>query len=557
MDYALIGNPLSDGFRAKFELEIGVRPHYIGLSELRRLSVAALVKRLLGLKAKRLFLVLEGESSRALLPVYYGLASLCSAREIRLVFPDLRSELISRRRACQALASTVFTTLGGQLSLRRCRREAAALLSQPRLELPPPKQGTVLYLKSNLSTGIKAGGSVGHIAGVANALVAGGYPVDFAGLEAPEILDPAIPIIPLQAPRAYGVPHDMNLYPFQETIVRQLLAHQPSRPYTFIYQRLSIGNYAGVILSRHNRVPLVLEYNGSETWTAKNWSAPLRYQALAEAAEEVCLKHAHLVLTISQVLADELVARGVAPERVVWYPNGIDPQTFDPARFSAAQSAQLRAKFGIAPTAVVAAFVGTFGPWHGAEVFAAALRRAVEETPDWLRAQRVHCMFVGDGAGMSALRQLLADERCRPFYTLTGLVPQAEAPAYLATADILVSPHVDNADGSRFFGSPTKLFEYMAMGRAILASDLEQIGAVLEPGLRCEDLPADAPDSDERARAVLCRPGDVAGLLRGLRFLVERPAWRGALGANARRAALAEYTWDQHVGAFLARLAAC
>ncbi len=59
---------------------------------------------------------------------------------------------------------------------------------------------------------------------------------------------------------------------------------------------------------------------------------------------------------------------------------------------------------------------------------------------------------------------------------------QSEAPTYLAISDIVVSPTVPNPDGSPFFGSPTKLFEYMAMGKPIVASDLDQIGEVLTPG---------------------------------------------------------------------------
>ena len=47
---------------------------------------------------------------------------------------------------------------------------------------------------------------------------------------------------------------------------------------------------------------------------------------------------------------------------------------------------------------------------------------------------------------------------------------------YPAACDILASPHVPNSDGTPFFGSPTKLFEYMAMGKGIVASDLDQIG---------------------------------------------------------------------------------
>ena len=62
----------------------------------------------------------------------------------------------------------------------------------------------------------------------------------------------------------------------------------------------------------------------------------------------------------------------------------------------------------------------------------------------------------------------------------TGALPHDKVAEYLDAADILVSPHIPMPDGSRFFGSPTKLFEYMAMGKAIVASRLEQLAEILE-----------------------------------------------------------------------------
>ena len=67
-----------------------------------------------------------------------------------------------------------------------------------------------------------------------------------------------------------------------------------------------------------------------------------------------------------------------------------------------------------------------------------------------------------------------------------------------ATSDVLVSPHVANADGTPFFGSPTKIFEYMGLGKPIVASDLNQIGEVIE---------------HERS-GLLCPPGDVGAAFR-------------------------------------------
>jgi glycosyltransferase involved in cell wall biosynthesis len=204
---------------------------------------------------------------------------------------------------------------------------------------------------------------------------------------------------------------------------------------------------------------------------------------------------------------------------------------------------------------VVAAFVGTFGAWHGVEVLAQAIKQLAETNAAWLRKHKVHFLIVGDGLRMPQVREILSDASCQPFFTLTGLVPQAEAPTYIAAADLMLSPHVHNADGSRFFGSPTKLFEYMAMQKPIVAADLEQIGEVLRDSLRTESLPSTPlPPRDATALSVLMQPGDVPGLCRAIQFLVENPAWRATLGDNARREALTKYTWDRHVAAILDRL---
>jgi glycosyltransferase involved in cell wall biosynthesis len=94
----------------------------------------------------------------------------------------------------------------------------------------------------------------------------------------------------------------------------------------------------------------------------------------------------------------------------------------------------------------------------------------------------------------------------------------------------------------------------MAMAKPIVASDLDQIGSVLRPGLPVEALPAHGPRPDSGELAVLAEPGDVEALALGIRFLVERPEWRTVLGANARARALQRYTWRDHVAAILERL---
>jgi glycosyltransferase involved in cell wall biosynthesis len=297
---------------------------------------------------------------------------------------------------------------------------------------------------------------------------------------------------------------------------------------------------------------LILEYNGSDAWIAKHWGRPLHFHNLAMLAEETCLRNADLIVVVSEVLRDELVERGIEPSRIVCYPNCIDPVVFDPERFDSQDRDVLRRELGIAPEAVVATFVGTFGQWHGADVLANVICKVFGRSDNWAEKARLHFLLVGDGWRLPMVRQALSAGGCTGHHALTGLVPQLDTPRILAASDICLSPHVANEDATAFIGSPTKLFEYMAMAKAIVASDLDQIGQVLHNSLRVEALPDGPPAETDDRLAVLTPPGDADGVARAIRFLVEYPEWQSLLARNARREALSLFTWDRHVQKILA-----
>jgi len=551
VNVALTVYPLSNGFRSRLEQSLDVVPEYLSLTDLRRLSPKRAIRRLRAMTGARLVLPLEDDSSRCILPLLKAVAGLSNATQVEVCYPDLRAERVTRRELLHGLGTLARASAIARIDALRCSRELRTLAVAPRVSPGRMPRTRALYLNANLWFGVKAGGSIGHVAGVVNALKVSGRDLVYASAGGRPMIRSDVPLLSLQPPDVFGMPYELNYYSFHRSVVRQL---QDEVPPQFLYQRMSVANYAGVTLSRRWGVPLILEYNGSEAWIAKNWGRPLRYHDLAVRAEQVCLQHAHLMVTISDVLRDELIEKGVAPERIVSYPNCIDPAIFDPARFTPEDTLALRRTHGIAPDAVLVTFIGTFGQWHGVDVLAQAIARLVREQRGWLTRSRVHFLLVGDGLKMPIVREILAGTDMERFVTLSGLIPQAEAPAYLAASDVLASPHVANADGSRFFGSPTKLFEYMAMGKAIVASDLDQIGEVLRDSVRVQTLPEDAPADAEERLAVLFEPGSVGELIRALRFAIDRPEWRRALGRNARAEALAKYTWAHHTGAILDRL---
>jgi len=546
--------PLSRAFRSRLEQHFGSGIHLINIAELRQVSFVKLVRALRQIRAERLSVAIEDEASAALLPVLELLATVTRARRLQVIDMRLEQRAFTRGRAALHGLSLAAESLRAALDLLASRIALRSLMRAARSAAVPGSSNRVAYLNCNLWFGLKAGGSVGHISGVANSLMDAGLDLLLFTAGDRLLVDDRAHFVSLPPPRMLAVPVETSQYRFGRrcfTAIRQTLTHTNVR---FIYQRNSLGNYAGVALSRRLGVPLVLEYNGSEAWVAKNWGRPLRFHDTAALAEDVNIRHAHLIVTVSDVLRDELLERGVEPERIVTYPNCIDPATFDPERFSAEANAQTRREIGFGPGDVIATFIGTFGQWHGVDVLAQAIRRMVLERRKQLDALQLRFLLIGDGQKMALVRDALAIPDADRYVHLAGLVPQRAAPRFLAASDLLLSPHVGNADGSRFFGSPTKLFEYMAMGRGIVASDLDQIGEVLRPAVVLPGrLPAGTA-GDDGAVAVLVPPGDVDRLIEGIELLAGDRALRDALGRNARHLALSRYTWRHHVAAILAGL---
>ena len=91
--------------------------------------------------------------------------------------------------------------------------------------------------------------------------------------------------------------------------------------------------------------------------------------------------------------------------------------------------------------------------------------------------------MIGDGLLKDHAEEVLKKYIKQGKVIFTGKIPQDQAPDYLSACDAFLCPTQPNADGTRFFGSPTKLFEYMSMAKIIIASDLEQLSEVISPAI--------------------------------------------------------------------------
>jgi glycosyltransferase involved in cell wall biosynthesis len=541
---------LTDAFRKRVESVADGPVEYIAVGQLRNLGIRKLLARIRKLKSDRITVAIEHENARPLAGPLLLLAVASGSRCVEVLWPDGTRVAATYAQVSRHLGKVVGAQILGRMAVYRSGRKLRELERCRTSYVLPARRSekAVLYLDANLSLGLTAGGSIGHTQGVIEALAKKGLEVDYASCKMIPTAMSGTRWLRVEPVDPYGIPGEINIYTYNRIYERHVKEFLQRRNYSFIYQRMSTHNFTGAAMRARTGLPCVLEYNGSEAWAAANWTERLQMHELAARAEKVALTHADLVVTVSSVLGDQVKAAGVRPERIVVYPNCIDPDVFSPGRFSATQRQTMRGRLGIANDARVATFIGTFGTWHGVDFLARTIRRLVDEQGAYLARHRLHFLLVGDGPRMAEVKEAVGHPPYDRFVTLTGLVPQGEAPDYLAISDLFLSPHMPNPDGTSFFGSPTKLFEYMAMERPIVAADLDQIGEILRGRLSRQGGCAPEP------LGALFRPGDQDAFIAAVQHVLDNPELAAATAQNARREAVTAFTWERHVEAFLDRM---
>lgn len=268
-------------------------------------------------------------------------------------------------------------------------------------------------------------------------------------------------------------------------------------------------------LPRRLRPPVVYESHGFAPTIATERPALLsdgrhasrRKTARLLARERVVWSHADGYVTITRTLVEEMRER-FGDRRLV-----------EVVRDGADLGPDERYRPWPAHSPVVVAYAGHLYPWKGVDV----LLQAVSRVPS------VRALVIGGHPGEADLPRLqrVARHLSLSQTMFTGLVDPARVAALLRGADILVLPNVETRI-SAGYTSPLKLFEYMAAGRPIVASDLPALREVLQDGVN----------------AILVPPGDPDAMAAAINRLIGRPAEAERLAKRARVDA-ADYTWTR------------
>jgi glycosyltransferase involved in cell wall biosynthesis len=223
------------------------------------------------------------------------------------------------------------------------------------------------------------------------------------------------------------------------------------------------------------------------------------------------------------VLRDQVVARGIAPERIIVMPNAADPERFR----ADVSGAAVRERLGLRDARVVG-FSGAFYPWHGVALILDALPRLLERVPN------AALLLIGEGPERATLEARAKREGLGDRIRFCGWVTHDELPAHLAAFDVAVMPD------SNEYGSPMKIYEYMAMGKPVVAPRLGPLADGIVDG----------------TTGLLFARGNVGALGDALARLLAIDADRAAMGRAAAEHVRRNHTWDRNASRALERLAA-
>lgn len=254
-----------------------------------------------------------------------------------------------------------------------------------------------------------------------------------------------------------------------------------------VYERYNLYLLAGCLLRRRLGVPLLLEVNAPLAQERARFGAGLGLPRLAQWAEGAAWHGADAVLPVTRVLAREVQARGVPAQRLHVIPNGINRHHFE----SAPGPAQAKAALGYGHELVLG-FTGFVRDWHGVDRVLRWL--ALPDAPAGARL-----LVVGDGPARADLQRLAGELGLQDRVQFTGVVDRERVPALVAAFDVALQPAVVP------YASPLKLFEYLALGKAVIAPRRPNIEEVLQDGVNAVLFDEGTPGDFEAALGRLCR----------------------------------------------------
>ncbi|HXG27144.1 MAG TPA: glycosyltransferase family 4 protein [Candidatus Binatia bacterium] len=266
----------------------------------------------------------------------------------------------------------------------------------------------------------------------------------------------------------------------------------------------------GQALRAHLGIPLVYEVRSffEATWAGDEaWLELGEYYRRRFDTETRTMQAADHVITIAEAMREEIIQRGVDPERVTVVPNAVDVDIFKPMP----KDPGLMRRYGTEGVFTIGYVSNIDHPREGHEGLIDVTKVLRE------RGRRVRTLIVGDGKRADLLKDYARQVGVADDVVFTGLVPHDQVASHYALLDAFVVPRRDER-ASRVV-TPLKPYEALAMARPMIIADLPALREIANP--------------DERGLAYPA--GDIAAMADAIERVMDDPGLAARLGEAGRK----------------------
>lgn len=287
---------------------------------------------------------------------------------------------------------------------------------------------------------------------------------------------------------------------------KKIKEHLQNGKVDLLYERNAFFLYAGARLARKHNIPYIVEVNevAGEDRVRQQF-----FIGKAKSVEREVFDAADAIIVVSAFLKKKIESMGIRGDKIHVIPNAADASIFDPEKCDE----PVREQLGIPEDAVVMGFIGWFVAWHNFGLLIEALGQ--------LKDKNVYLMLVGDGVLKDDIMASARQHGCEDRLLFPGAVKHTRIPNYINAMDICIIP------GSNEYRSPIKLFEYMIMGKPVVAPRLEPIEFIAQDGVE----------------AALFESGNSKSFVEVVMDLVASTDKRQNMGSKARQLILDKHLW--------------
>ena len=285
-----------------------------------------------------------------------------------------------------------------------------------------------------------------------------------------------------------------------------------------IYVRYSSVLYSYMIISKIFRIPFIIEINGipSEEFKItrhyKGIFTKVASTVFTALSEKLNYKYAKKIVAVSSGIKKYIVKNyNINPFNVSVIQNGANIDLFKPLNQN-----KIKKEMGFDLNCNYIGFCGSFNSWHG-------LKQLVKSAPLILeKSKNVKFQLIGNGIIKEEICQMVNDFHLSDSFIFINAVPYEEIPKYVNAFDIGVILKEKNISGS-----PLKLWEYMACGVPVVATNSDDFYLLKKYN---GGLIVDSEKPDEIAEAILS--------------LLKNKKLREEMGKNARKYVIKNNSWE-------------